>query len=170
MGDIDTITGDIALWNDDRTKTVTVTTDGAKERLDVQALIEGGTFQLQPFIPVYTKDATGVTLGTGSWTTLLNITSTEGKIDFIACSGASSNYKIRLTIDTVEIFDLAMSDLAAIGLSNATNVEVWAETANKNFRFHPKESPDFTDSLLIEAIATSATPLLKSIITHREKS
>ena len=37
---------------------VTGTADGAKHRLDVQALIDGGTFSLQPFVPVVSFDPT----------------------------------------------------------------------------------------------------------------
>lgn len=43
MADLGDRTGDVNIWNDDRTKAVTVTTDGSKERLDVDANISGIT-------------------------------------------------------------------------------------------------------------------------------
>jgi len=47
---------------------------------------------------------------------------------------------------------------------------MWAEVANKNFRYHPNVPVDFESSLKIEVRATSATPLLKSIVHYREGS
>jgi len=168
MADNTDNTIDVNIWNDARTKAVTVTTDGASERLDVDATIVGGSFQLQEFVPVVTIDSTGVSLSTGAWNTLLNVTSTEGKLDFIGCAGASSSYRIRVTMDAVVIFDVSMSDLNAIGLSNDVNVPMRSETALKNFRYRPLEGVDFTSSLLVEAQATSATPTLTSLITYRK--
>ena len=167
MSDDLTITENVTLWDKEGAKAPTVSTDGAKERLDV-SLGEENTFQLRAWVPVTTFDATGVSLNTSTWTTLLSIPADEGKLDFIACVGSSSAYRIRLTVDGAECYDISMADLASLGLSNAVNVPFWAETANKYFRYNPNTPVDFQNSLLIEAMAVTATPLLKYLITYRE--
>jgi len=166
MADDANVTDNFTIWSEDGAKAVTVTTDGAKERLDV-TLGTTAEFQLRAWVPLIDFDATGVSLNTSTWDTLLTITG-EGKLDFIACVGGSSLYRVRVTVDGTEAFDIAMSDLNAIGLANATNVPMWAETANKNFRYHPQTEVDFQTSLLVEAKSTSATPNLKHLITYRE--
>lgn len=168
MADINDLTQNVNIWNDDKSKSVTVTTDGAKERLDVQALIEGGTFQLQAYAPVTNFNSTGVTLNTSTWTTLLTV-SAAGKLDFIACAGRTSSYRVRLTVEGNVCFDISMSDLNLLGLSNAANVALWTETANKNFRYHPKTPVDFATSVLVEAKAVAFTPILRYLIAHREQ-
>ena len=167
MADRSNRQAEMSVWGPDN-KQITSTTDAAKERLDVKATIEGGSFQLTPFIPVTNFNSTGVALNDSTWTTLLSQTSEQGKLDFIACSSGASTYMIRLTVDGSVVFSVSMSDLSAIGLSNAINVPIWAETADKNFRYHPKEGVDYTDSLLIEAKAVTGTPTLKYLITHRD--
>lgn len=141
-------------------------------RLKVDAQLSSGgenpIFVLQPFTPVVIYDSTGVSLNTSTWTTILNITDQGGKLDFIATVAGASTYEIRLTVDGNVIFTISMSDLSTLGLSNATNVEMWAETADKNFRYHPNVPVDFTTSIKIEARATSGTPVLKKIIHYRE--
>ena len=146
-------------------KQITSTTDASKERLDV-ALGDALSFQLQAFTPVVVYDSTGVALTT-AWSTLVDYSTTGGKLDFIATSTGTSNYKVRLTIDGVETFDIAMSDLNAIGLTNAVNVNIWAETALKNFRYHPLISVDFNTSLKVEAAMTSGTGTLFYLINYR---
>jgi hypothetical protein len=170
MSDDSNVTSNFTIWNEDGTKAVTTTTDGSDERLDVDSTIVGGTFQLQAYTPVFTFDGTTGEALTTSWTTLLDVTSTSGKMDFIASSLGSSNYKVRLTVDGVETFDIAMATLNTIGLANATNVEIWAETANKNFRYHPNQPIDFTTSLKVEAAMTTGTGTLYYMIIHREQA
>ena len=168
MADLNDPTININIWNDDKTKSVTVTTDGAHERLDVNALIEGGSFALAPFTPETDFDISGTALNTSTDTTLITETS-EGKIDFIAIVGSNSNYEVVLEVDSVEIFRIKMSDLATLGLSNATNVAMWAETANKNFRYHPNEGVDHLTSWALKAKATgNPTPSVNWIVNHRE--
>lgn len=168
MADIDNPTNDITIWNDAKTKAVTITTDGIYERLDV-SLGSSLSFSLAAFTPKTSVDATGVSLDLVTWSTLLDVTSTSGKLNFIACAGSTSNYRIRLTVDSNIVYNVSMSDLNNIGLANATNVEIWAETANKNFRYHPKTPVDFTTSLKVEALSTSSSPTLTSYISYREQ-
>lgn len=168
MADSSDNTIDVNIWNDARTKAVTVTTDGSKERLDVSTKIEGGSFQVQEFNPVVDVNVAGISLSTGSWSTILSIPSAQGKLDFIGVSGSSSNYRVRLTMDSIQIFDLSMSDINTLGLSNDVGVPIRAEIALKNFRYRPYEGVDFSSSVLIEAQATSGSVTIYTIVTHRE--
>ena len=167
MADTNDLTQNVTLFDNAKAKNVTVITDGANERLAVDADISGGNFQLQPMEPVVVVDTTGVTTNASTWDTIVNFTG-EGRLDFVALSSTLSSYRVRVTIDAVEIFDLAMSDLNALGLSNATNVPLWAETADKNFRYHPTDSGDFITSLKIEVMSVTATPVVKSLISYRK--
>jgi hypothetical protein len=120
-------------------------------------------------VPVVAFDSAGTALTT-AWTTIVNYSGSAGKLDFIACVTGTSNYKVRLTIDTLEIFDLSMADLNAIGLTNAVNVNIWAENANKNFRYRPLAPMDFTDSLKIEVAMTTGTGTLYWLVNYRTQS
>jgi len=164
MGDLTNRQNEVILYGPGN-KVITSTTDASKERLDV-TLGDSLSFQLQAFTPVVVFDSVGVALTT-AWSTLVNYSTTGGKLDFIAMSTGTSNYKVRLTIDGVEIFDIAMADLNAIGLTNAVNVNIWAETALKNFRYRPLISVDFNTSLKIEAAMTSGTGTLFYLINYR---
>jgi hypothetical protein len=167
MADLDKRSADVSIHNSTSDAAVTTTTDGSKERLDV-SLGDTLSFQLQAVTPVFNFDGTTGTSLTTSWTTLVNVTGTAGKVDFIASALGSSNYKIRLTVDSVVCYDISMSELNTIGLSNAVNVEMWAETANKNYRFHPNVPIDFTDNMKVEAAMTTGTGTLYWYVQHRE--
>ena len=168
MADQNDLTTNVNIANDDNTKLVDVNTLFGVERLAVDALITGGAFQLQPFVPYTVFDATGVNVTSGAWVTLLSLTTQQGKLDFIACVAGGSGYRVRMTVDAIVSFNISMADLSSIGLSNATNVPMWVETAGKNFRYHPKTEVDFTDSLLIEVQATGSDVTIASLINYRE--
>lgn len=140
--------------------------------LGVKAILDQDTsFQLQPFVPKVHFNSTPASLATSpSWTTLLSVSGVRGKLSHIAIAGSTSTYRVRLTVDTVEVFSIAMSDLSAIGLSNAVNVVMWAETADKNFRYTPREAVDFTDSFLVEAQLVSGSPTVTRLITYRTEA
>jgi hypothetical protein len=166
MSDINDLTMNVNICSDNDTKKVTVTTDGAKERLDVAATVEG-SFQLEAFTPVVNFSSASTALATSpTWTSILSVTDT-GKLDFIAIAGSTSTYRVRLTLDSVIIFNVTMSDLSTVGLSNATNVPMWAETADKNFRYRPSEGVDFVTSFLVEAQLVSGSPTVSWMIHHR---
>ena len=168
MSDQNDLTTNVNIANDDNTKLVTVTTDGSKELLDVLSVIDSDSaFNLQAFNPLSDYDITGVVTNTTTWDTLVDITSTRGKLEFIAMVSGTSNYEIRITIDAVEFITISMADLSTLGLSNATNVEMWVETAGKNYRYSPKEPVDFTDSCKVEVRSTSATPTVKHIVLYK---
>ena len=148
-------------------KPITSTVDGAKRRFDVDSKISGGVVGVNPFTPKGDFDVVGAVTNTSTDVTLLSVTG-RGKLDFIVVAGGNSNYEVVLVVDTVEVLRIKMSDLAALGLSNATNVSIWAEQANKNFRMHPNEGVDFTASFAIKVRATSTpVPTLKHLIAYR---
>lgn len=168
MADDDNVTDNVTLWDNDGDREVSIITDGSEERLAVDSLITGGNFQLQPFTPVFDFDTSDTSLNTSTDTSLKNVTSTTGKIDFIAIVGSQSNYEVVLKVDGSEILRITMSILGAdIGLANATNVPLWVETANKNFRYSPKQGVDFTDSFELLAKATSGTPTVNWLVNYR---
>jgi hypothetical protein len=167
MADLNDQVQNIALCDSAQTKNVTVITDGSIERLAVDADITGGNFDLQPFTPKVGFDAAGAAITT-AWTTILNVTGKEGKLDQIACVVNSSNYQVRVTIDSVVIFTITMANLSALGLSNGTNIEMWVETADKNFRYHPNVPVDFTTNLKVEVSMTAGSGTLYYITHHRE--
>jgi len=161
--------GRSALTSSDGVKDITVTTDGAHERLDVDASITGGNFQLVPFTPEFHYSVAGTALNTSTDTTLYTETDI-GKIDFICIDGSNANFEVAIKVDGVEILRISMANLGTLGLSNATNVPIWAETANKNFRYSPKQGVDFTTSYEVLAKATTTpVPTVNWLINDRNQ-
>jgi len=170
MSDINDLTQNVNIWNDAKSKSVTVTTDGAKERLDVEATIVGGTFTLTAFTPKVDFDVSDTVLNTSTDTTLLTFSGT-GKIDFIAIEGSVSSYEVTIEIDSTEIVRIKMSELGSgLGLSNATNVPLWVETANKRFRLHSQSGDDFLTNFTIKAKAVSGSPTVNWLVKYRESN
>lgn len=169
MSDIARTTSDVTLYDENGNK-VNIELDDSIYRLSVSAKLDESslTFQLNPFTPIFDFDATStVTLNT-STDTSLKLINDIGKIDFIALAGSSANYEVVLKIDGTEILRINMGELGSdIGLANATNVPLWAETANKNFRYSPKQGVDFTSSFELLAKATSATPTVNWLVSYR---
>ena len=170
MADDDNVTDNVTLWDNDGDREVSIITDGSDERLAVDSLITGGNFQLQPFTPVFDYDTSGTALNTSTDTSLKLVSSTIGKIDFIAIVGQLSTYEVVIKVDGSEVLRITMADLGAgIGLANATNVPLWVETANKNFRYSPKQGVDFTDSFELLAKSTTGTPNVSWLVNYREQ-
>ncbi|GAF98347.1 unnamed protein product, partial [marine sediment metagenome] len=125
-------TDNVSIADSENTKIVDIITDAfAKERLAVDAFLTGGNFQLQPFVPEFHYTVTPVALNTSTDVTLQSETSI-GKIDFLCVAGSNANFEVALEVDGIEVLRIPMDDLGTLGLSNATNVPIWAETANKN--------------------------------------
>ena len=155
----------------DPTEKVSVITDLSDSDIKRLAVDLGQefSFQLQAFPPKFDFDIAGVTLNTSTDTSLKLVSSTTGKIDFVAIASGTSNYEVVIKIDGVEVLRIKMSELGSdIGLANATNVPLWVETANKNFRFSPKQGVDFTDSFEILAKALTGTPSVTWLVNYRE--
>ncbi|MBW1672066.1 MAG: hypothetical protein JRJ45_00220 [Deltaproteobacteria bacterium] len=114
-------------------------------------------------------DAVGDLLNVTTDTVLHSETGT-GTLDFVAITGSNASFEITIEVDGVERIRITMAELAAIGLSNATNVPFWAETANKNFRYSPNIPVGYTTGFRILAKA-SGTPLptVKHLTLFRER-
>ena len=168
MADLNDLTQNVNIWNDDKSKSVTVTTDGVKERLDVNALVSDSEaptrYQLKT-----DYDATGVALNTSTDTTLYSF-SGQGVIDLVAVNGlTSSAWEVAIVIDGTERLRISMSDLGSeLGLTNAA-FDVSVLTANKQFRWNPSQI-GFTTDFTIKAKATTATPTVKHLIMYRERT
>lgn len=138
-------------------------------RLAVDAALTDGNFQLQPFVPEFHYSVAGTALNTSTDTVLFTETDI-GKIDFICVVGSNANFEVALDVDGTEVLRISMSDLGTLGLSNATNVPIWAETANKNFRYSPKQGVDFTTSFTLSAKATATpVPTVNWLINDRKE-
>jgi len=171
--DDDNVTDNMTVWNEAGDKAVTTSTDGAKERLDcnmdgsdviISASESATKYQMKTYF-----DATGLTLNTTTDDILFSVTGT-GTLDFVAITGSNANFEITIEVDGVERIRITMGELASIGLSNATNVPFWAETANKNFRYSPNIPVGYTTGFRVMAISTG-TPLatVKNLILYRER-
>lgn len=173
MSDITNPTTPVTLYcgeNPAESDALTYTADGAKRRLDISGSVvvtndESPTkYQLKADF-----DATGDSVGTGADVTLYTFTG-KGILDFVAVNEAnSSNYEIAVVIDGVERLRINMSQLGTdLGLISA-GVPIWAETANKSFRYAPADL-GFTTSFAILAKATvSGTRTLKHMVLFRER-
>jgi hypothetical protein len=165
---------DVNITNDEGTKKVTVTTDGTKQRLDCNMdgseIIVSDSESATKYQMETDFDATGVTLNTSTDTLLYSTSSQTGTLDFVAITGSNANFEVVIEVDNVERIRITMAELAAIGLSNATNVPFWAEVANKNFRYSPDIPVGYSDGFRILAKATS-TPLatVTHLILYRER-
>ena len=169
MADQNDLTHNTTLYNEVGDK-VAVIADGGIWRLGVDALLTGGNFQLQPFVPDFHYDVAGIALNT-STDTVLYTESATGKIDFLCVAGSTSNFEVALDVDGTEVLRITMSELGSLGLSNATNVPIWAETANKNFRYSPKQGVDFVSEYTLIAKATATpTPTVTWLINDRKEA
>jgi len=152
-------------------KQVTVTTDGSKERLDVDVTgsvsidyDESPTkYQLKT-----NYNATGTSVASSPDTTLFTY-SGAGVIDLVAVNClTSSNWGVDILIDGTSRLRITMSDLGSnLGLTNSA-FDVVAETANKQFRWKPAQI-GFTTSFTVKAYATGATVTLNHLILFRER-
>ena len=169
MSDLNDLSTNVSIHDDVTDVDVTTTTDGAKTMLDVNASIADDDsptkYQLESDF-----DAVGTVLTNGVDTTIYTH-SGSGVIDFIAVSGTNANFEVAILVDGTERIRITMAELAAIALSNATNVEMWAETANKNFRYHPNNTLGFITSFTVKAQGTTAqSPTVTHLILFREKT
>lgn len=166
MSDINDPTLNVNIANDGNTKLVTVITDGSVERLAVDANVTGGVI-LQRFTPKFSYSTANTALNTSTNVTLINI-SDDAQLDFIAITGSLATYEVAIVIDTVEVLRINMNDLGAtLALANATNVPIWADTANKNFRFSPRTPIDFISNITVKAKATAGSPTVNWLINYR---
>jgi len=174
MADISDLTQNISIHNDATDVAVTTTTDGAKERLDCnidgsQVIVsdsESATkYQLRTDF-----DAVGDLLNQATDNVLYAVTGETGTLDFVAITGSNSNFEVTIEIDGTERFRITMAEVGAIGLSNATNVPLWAETALKNFRYSPNLPVGYTQGFRILAKSVSAqNPTVTHLTMYRQR-
>lgn len=103
MADLNDLTQNVNIWNDEKSKSVTVTTDGASERLDVDAKITGtGSGTVSGLLkPRYFFDTTDVTLIAAD-TTIMSV-DFEGAAQFLSIATNDSNIEVTLDADGTEI-------------------------------------------------------------------
>ncbi len=169
MADTNDLTQNVTLFNNAKSKNVTVITDGSNERLAVDSFVSNSV-GVKSHQPKAIVDVTGTATNTSTDISLGGFTG-RGELAFIAVAGSNSNYEIAIEVDGVEEFRATMSNIGTdLGLANGTNVPVWVETANKNFRLHPNSPVGFTTNFEIFAKATT-TPVatLKWVITYGEE-
>ena len=146
-------------------KPLTSTTDGAKERLDVNASSDPTAYQLDT-----DYDATGVSVTTSGDTELFSFTG-AGIIDYISITNpTSSNYEIVINIDASESLRITMADLGSSFNLTSGDSPIWASTANKVFHFRPDQGSGFTTSFSVEGKATTGTQTLRHIVLFRDQT
>jgi len=140
---------------------------GTKNALAVDATISGDEsptkYQLR-------WDIDDIGTSVPSTDTLLYSFSGVGILDFVATSAGNSGYDVSIRIDGVERFRSTMAQLGSLGLSNAVNVPVWAETALKNFRINPSEGFGFSTGFEVYAKSTGSTRQVRHAAMYREKT
>ncbi len=173
MSDGENITDNVTLYKENTTTPITTTTDGAKERLDCNIdgseIIVSDSESATKYQMKTDFDAVGDLLNEVTDVVLHSVTGT-GTLDFVAITGSNSNFEVAIEVDGAERIRITMAELASIGLSNATNVPFWAETANKNFRYSPNIPVGYTTGFRILALSTAAQdPTVTHLTLYRER-
>lgn len=114
-------------------------------------------------------DTPGQTITSTADTVLYTFSGSPGLLEFIATACGNSNYEVALIIDSSEVWRIQMAQLSDVGLSNATNVPMWAENADKNFRYRPFSGSGFSTNFSIVARSTGPTLTLAHLVLFREK-
>jgi hypothetical protein len=166
MGDANDRTQNVTLWDNVKGKNITVTTDGAKERLDVD-IGDTGVVDIRRPNPKFDFATPGTSLTNGVDTSIKTITA-EGEIDFIQVVAKNSNYEMIFIVDGVETLRISQTQLGTIGLlsSNSTGIPIYAASASKIFSFHPFQPDHFTTSFEVQIKATSAGNTLDGWFIH----
>ena len=168
MADLNDLTQNVNIWDDAKTKAVSVITDGLVERLAVDATISADESPTK--YQIRQDFDTGGTAAPNGVDTSLFLFSGTGLLDFVGISGSTASYTAIIKIDGVEQVRISMSDLGSLGLSNATNLPSWADTANKNYRFRPYIGSGFGTSFEVLAEGDGPPePSVNWICIYREK-
>ncbi len=118
MADQNDLTQNVNIWNDEKSKAVTVTTDGSKERLDVNAKFDGsisvieGKYRLQ----LETHDG-NIDFLDDTWHTIFTV-SVAGKPNYLWTEFYNGNYEIRITMDGEVVWQLNNSQMGGYDLSD----------------------------------------------------
>ncbi len=174
MADITNPTANVTIFGGDNpalAKAITSTTVDTKERLDVDVTgsvsidyDESPTrYQLKT-----NYNATGTSVASSPDTTLYTYTG-AGVIDLVAVNClTSANWGIDIYIDGTSRLRITMSQVGSdLGLTNGA-FDIVAETANKQFRWHPSQI-GFTTNFTVKAYATGSTVTLNHLVMFRER-
>jgi hypothetical protein len=171
MADQNDLTRNATLY-DENGNQVGVILDGSTYRLsvDAKATIVDNESPTRYQLKTDFDASPGDTLNTSTDTVLFTYTG-DGVIDFISIAGSNASYEVAVEIDGTERIRISMSELGTtLGLSNATNVDMWVETANKNFRYRPQQI-GFTTGFRVLAKATGTPlPTVYHLIIYRERT
>ncbi len=173
MADISNPTQNVTLFGGDNpalAKAITSTTDGSKERLDVDSYATIVNNESPTRYQLKTDyDATGDLLTSAADVELFSYTG-DGVIDLICVSNSvSSNYLVAIEIDGTERIRITMNDLGSnLALTSGTT-SFWTETANKNFRYHPNSEVGFSTGFRVLARATGANTTVTHFVAYRER-
>ena len=173
MADLNDLTQNVSIHNDVTNADVDTINDDGVERLQVHIQDDASVAvtsdeSLTKFQLKTDYDATGTSVASSPDTTLYTY-SGAGVIDLVAVnSTTSSSWGVDIEVDGTSRFRINMAQLgSSLGLTNSAFTVV-AETANKQFRWHPAQI-GFTTSFTIKAFATGATVTLAHLIMFREK-
>ena len=166
MADLNDDTQNVTIY-DELGNPVKVFLNATGNRLAVDATISGDESPTKYAVRMHI-DPIGVVVGATD-VSLFAFTGAPGLLDFVATSSGNASYEVAVLIDGVEVFRTTMADIGSIGLSNASNVPIWAENANKNYRYNPKSGSGFENSFDVVARATTGTQTLTHMIMYREK-
>ena len=171
MADLNDLTQNVSIHNDVTDADVTTTTDGAKERLDCD--VTGAVTIDYDESPTRYQlktdyDSTGTSVASSPDTTLYTYTG-AGVIDLVSVNGlTSSNWGVDILIDGTSRLRITMAEVGSdLGLTDG-NFDIVAQTANKQFRWHPSQI-GFTTSFTIKAFATGTTVTLNHLVMFRER-
>ena len=170
MADVNDRTQNVNIWDDAKTKAVSVVTDGAIERLAVTSNITGDV-TIASSTPKWQYSAASVGLTNGVDTSVFLFTGV-GFVDFVQLLCKNASYETIILVDGVEELRITQADLGAIGLlsSNSTGIPLYAASASKIFSLLPNQPFHFSVSFEIKIKATSGGNSLDGwMITYREQ-
>ena len=104
MSDLNDLTQNVNIWNDEKSKSVTVTTDGAKERLDVDT---GGVGSIAGAVDATNSTSTPLGISgvyTGTFTDVLNYAQVAVQLTSNVAS-ATDGWKIEWSVDGTNVID-----------------------------------------------------------------
>ena len=157
MADLNDLTQNVNIWDDAKSKSVTVTTDGVRERLDVNADIGGGgDVSILKKIPQTAYAVPSLSLTNGVDYTIHTVTA-SGAFGFVQLICKNSSFETIIDVDGSEILRISQADLGNIGLlsSNSTGIPIYAASASKIFSMHPFQALDFSTGFAVKVQATS---------------
>ena len=176
MADLNDLTQNVNIWNDDKSKAVDVITDGGIERLAVDSKVTGGSVSLARYRPRFFTSKTDITILTTD--TTLKSLDFDGQLSAISINTTNKQIEIIIEVDSTEIFRVQMADLndgseyrLQIG-SDDIHFPIQVDDQGKHFFLrYFNTPPDVLTNLTVKAKSFSGgTETMQSIfIVYREK-